>query len=197
MSPSAGDLAILSNYVQQEQAWPKQVLHDFTAIWQKTSCKRRVLLTLPPDQEQKLYFVLEGVQRIYSLDAQQREATLVLTYPHSFAGVIDSFWLQTPSQCYFETLSPSVLLTTDLPTLVRLEEEHPYVATFLRKATMMALSGLLKRMAELQTLTSKEKIEKLLARSPHILKWVPHKYLANYLGIEATNFSRLLQQIRW
>jgi hypothetical protein len=35
-----------------------------------------------------------------------------------------------------------------------------------------------------------------LQRSPHILQLVPHKYLANYLGIDATNFSKLLNRVR-
>jgi hypothetical protein len=36
----------------------------------------------------------------------------------------------------------------------------------------------------------------LLKRSPHVLRLIPHKYLASYLGIDATTFSKLLGTIR-
>ncbi|MFN3381588.1 MAG: Crp/Fnr family transcriptional regulator, partial [Runella zeae] len=36
----------------------------------------------------------------------------------------------------------------------------------------------------------------LLQRSPHILQLVPHKYLANYLGMDATNFIKLINKVR-
>jgi hypothetical protein len=49
---------------------------------------------------------------------------------------------------------------------------------------------------ELQCFSSEEKFKALLRRSPHILGLVPHKYLADYLGINATNFSKLLNSIR-
>jgi hypothetical protein len=35
-----------------------------------------------------------------------------------------------------------------------------------------------------------------LQRSPHILNLVPHKYLASYLGMDATNFSKLLGSVK-
>ena len=31
---------------------------------------------------------------------------------------------------------------------------------------------------------------------PHLLQLVPHKYLANYIGIDATNFSKLINSVR-
>jgi hypothetical protein len=59
-----------------------------------------------------------------------------------------------------------------------------------------ALAGVLERLVELECFSSEEKFKKLLHRSPHMLQLVPHKYLANYLGIEATNFSKLINKIR-
>jgi hypothetical protein len=64
------------------------------------------------------------------------------------------------------------------------------------KATAYALKGALERHAELQCFTNEEKFKVLLRRSPHILNLVPHKYLASYLGMDATNFSKLLNGIK-
>jgi hypothetical protein len=57
------------------------------------------------------------------------------------------------------------------------------------------ISGLEERLVEIQCFNSEDKLRSLLKRSPHILQLVPHKYLASYLGIDATNFSKLINKI--
>lgn len=64
------------------------------------------------------------------------------------------------------------------------------------KLAALALDGVLFRLAELQTLSAEAKFKSLMARSPHLLNLIPHKYLASYLGIDPTTFSKLLGRIR-
>ena len=168
----------------------------FSAIWQKTEVKRKELLTAAGEPEQYLYFVVAGVQRVFYLDDENREATLVFTYNPSFGGVLDSLMLQTPSAYYYETLTPSVLLKAHHTALTKLMEEIPAVEVMIRKGITAATSGVLKRLAELQCFSAEERFRSLLQRSPHILQLVPHRYLANYLGMDATNFSKLMNKVR-
>lgn len=168
----------------------------FSAIWQKTEVKRKELLTAAGEPEQYLYFVVAGVQRVFYLDDENREATLVFTYNPSFGGVLDSLMLQTPSAYYYETLTPSVLLKAHHTALHKLMEEISAVEVMIRKGITAATSGVLKRLAELQCFSAEERFRSLLQRSPHILQLVPHRYLANYLGMDATNFSKLMNKVR-
>jgi hypothetical protein len=62
--------------------------------------------------------------------------------------------------------------------------------------TSIALKGVLERQIELQCFSAEEKFKNLLKRSPHVLQLIPHKYLASYLGIDATTFSKLLGSVR-
>ena len=68
--------------------------------------------------------------------------------------------------------------------------------TLIRKATSFSLAGVLERQIELQCFSAEEKFRVLLHRSPHVLRLIPHKYLASYLGIDATTFSKLLGRVR-
>ena len=61
---------------------------------------------------------------------------------------------------------------------------------------MLAFSGVMLRLVELQSFSSEEKFRTLMRRSPHILQLVPHKYIANYLGIDPTNFSKLINSVK-
>jgi CRP-like cAMP-binding protein len=168
----------------------------FSAIWKPFSAKRKELLTIAGEKEKYLYMVTEGVQRVFYTGEDGREATLVFTYPPSFGGVLDSLLLQQPSKYFYETLTPSVFLRASFSDLDIVMQEHHGVETLIRKGVTQATSGVLERLVELQCFSSEEKFVQLLKRSPHILQLVPHKYLANYLGIDATNFSKLMNKVK-
>jgi hypothetical protein len=75
-------------------------------------------------------------------------------------------------------------------------ESYGAIEKLVRKGVTVSLSGVLERLVELQCYSSEERFRKLLKRSPHILQLIPHKYLANYIGIDATNFSKLINSVR-
>ena len=169
---------------------------DFAQVWRPFSARRKTHLTLAGETENYLYFVVEGVQRVYYLDDQDREATLVFSYAPSFGGVIDSLMLQQPARYYYETLTPSSFLRVSFPDLQSVMQRRPAVETMIRLGITQAMSGVLERLVELQCYSSTDKFRKLLQRSPHILQLVPHKYVANYIGVDPTNFSKFINSIK-
>ena len=186
----------LKNLIDAVHPLPDEVWNEFVQPWKHFSAKRKEIITTAGSIEKYLYFVAEGVQRVYYLDDQNREATLVFTYPPSFGGVLDSMMLQLPSRYHYETLTPSTFLRMPVEELQRLMQKYQAIEVLIRKGLSQTLSGVLERMAEIQCYSSEEKFRKLLQRSPHILQLVPHKYLANYLGIDPTNFSKLINKVR-
>ncbi|MCE2995104.1 MAG: Crp/Fnr family transcriptional regulator [Cyclobacteriaceae bacterium] len=168
----------------------------FSAIWQSGEAKRKTILTAKGDTERTLYFITEGVQRAYYLTKEDKEATILFTYPFSFSGVADSFLTQTPSLYFLETLTQSEFLKTTYAQVNALCLEFPNFARMLSTATAYALKGALQRQIELQTFSAEEKFTTLLKRSPQVLRLIPHKYLASYLGIDAATFSKLLATVR-
>ncbi|MDB5196511.1 MAG: cyclic nucleotide-binding protein [Flaviaesturariibacter sp.] len=168
----------------------------FEAIWQPFSAKRKTVLTTSGETERYLYFVLEGVQRSFWLSPEEKEATIVFTYPYSFSGIADSFLTQTPSLFYYETLTSSSFLRTTFQQVQELMNRYPNLQSLILKATSFALKGALERQVELQSFSAEEKFRTLLKRSPQVLNLIPHKYLASYLGIDAATFSKLLGSVR-
>lgn len=186
----------LRNLVNASYPLPEVDWQALAAIWQPCTAKRKELLTRTGEKERYLYFVVAGVQRVYYFDEQNREATLVFTYAPSFGGVLDALLLQQPSRYFYETLTPSVFLRASFYDLAQLMATRPAIETLIRLGVTQTLAGVLERLVEIQCYSSEEKFRKLLQRSPHVLQLVPHKYLANYLGMEATNFSKLLNKVK-
>lgn len=185
----------LKRFINEIHPLSEDASEAFCILWQPLTVKRKTILTTTGETERYLYFVLEGVQRVFYMD-DHKEATIIFSYPASFSGVADSFLTQTPSAYYLETLTASRFLRIQYETLQQLTTVYPEIQHLLFKATAQALKGTLHRQIELQCYTNEEKFKTLLKRSPHILHLVPHKYIASYLGIDATNFSKLLNTIK-
>jgi CRP-like cAMP-binding protein len=183
--------AFESLYPFSEEDWS-----EFSLRWKFYECSRKVVITNVGEVERYLYFVVDGVQRVYYQDLHDREATIVFTYSPSFGGVLDSLMLEQPSRYYFETLTPSVFLRIARQDLFEYMDRHPSFSNMIRNGITRTFSGVLERLVELQCFSAEERFKRLLDRSPHILQLVPQKYLANYLGMDPTNFSKLMNKVK-
>lgn len=172
-----------------------EAFDDLCGVWHPVTVARKNTMTRQGEVEKYLYLVLEGVQRAWCLH-NDREATLVFSYAPSFSGIIDSFFLQQPSAYNLETITKSKFLRASYADFTGVVVRHQEIDRWVRLAVTRVLADTLKRQTELLTFTAEEKFTALLRRSPHILNLVPHKYLASYIGIDATNFSKMLGKIR-
>ena len=182
----------LKQFIQAIQKLDDEVLDAFVENWQPFECKRKTVLTAAGETERYLYFVLEGVQRSFYIGGHEKqEATIIFTYPYSF-----SFLTRLPSFCFFETLTASKFLRLPYASLEMLMQQYPAILQTILKATSLTLHGVLKRQVELQCFSAEEKYKTLFTRSPHLLQMIPHKYLASYIGIDASTFSKLLGTVK-
>jgi len=189
-------LKLLHSVVQAIHPLDTADWEALSGIWKPFSARRKEVITSAGETERYLYFVTDGVQRIYYLDDQNREATIVFTYRPSFGGIIDSVLMEMPSRYYYETLTPSSFIRAPYSEFKEVAYKHPAIERMLLVGMTQTLSGILERLVEVQCFSSEDKFRNLLKRSPHILQLVPHKYLANYLGIDPTNFSKLVNRVR-
>jgi CRP-like cAMP-binding protein len=190
------DIETLRLFLNKIFLLKEEEMNALCSIWQPFECKRKTVLTAAGETERYLYFVLEGVQRAFYIGAEKREATIVFMYPPSFSGVADSFLTQTPSVYFLETLTASRFLRTTYQQIEELSNRYPEIRKMILRLTSFVLKGVLERQIELQCFSAEEKFRALLKRSPHVLQIIPHKYLASYLGIDATTFSKLMGSVR-
>jgi len=186
----------LKKFLWQIQPLDESAWLDMEHAWSPCSYKRKEVLTRAGETENYLYFVLEGVQRAYYLHENDKEATIVFTYPYSFSGLADSFLNRQASRFFLETLTASRFLKVSYLQADELMKKHRSIERLFFRATAMALAGVLERLAEVQSFSAEEKFRALLRRSPHVLTTIPHKYLASYLAIDASTFSKLLGSVK-
>jgi CRP-like cAMP-binding protein len=184
----------LADFLLRIQPVPATDLGRLLALAEPVQARRKELLTQAGQVARYLYFVEAGIQRSYHL-RDGKEYTLAFTYAPSFCAIPESVLTRQPSPHFLECITPSRLLRLPYEQLDALLLESPPLERLFRKLTELLLVGVLQRHTELLTHTMAERFQSFLRRSPHLLNAVPHKHLASYLGIDATNFSKLLNQL--
>jgi CRP-like cAMP-binding protein len=129
-------------------------------------------------------------------DTNYKTHVIAFTYFPNLCAIPESFLFQKPSKYFLTCLTNSELQFITFKELQRLFDQSQQLERLLRKMTEAVLAGVLNRHIELHSLTIEERFKTFCQRSPHLLQMVPHKYIASYLGIDATNFSKFFNNVK-
>ena len=170
-------------------------LEDYISLWGEFSLPKKQTMRAAGEIEKHLYFVISGVQKSYFL-YKEKEHIITFAYAPSFSGILESFFTQTPSRYYLETLTESRFLRISFEQHQQFLSEHREMETLFRKAVEIFLNGVIQRQHELMALSMEDRFRAFMERSGHLLQIIPQKDLASYLNTDATNFSKLMNRIR-
>lgn len=174
---------------------PDEVLTEFLNKWHLKTFGKKEIITHSDRVEKYLYFTTKGIQKAYYLK-DEKEYNVAFTYPYAFTCIPESFLTQKPSRYAFQCLTESELLRISYTDFFRFVETHHEFETLLRKTVISTLNGVVNRYHRLLSLTIEEKFLDLMKNSPQLINQIAHKEIANYLNIDPTNFSKLLNTIK-
>ena len=173
----------------------EHILEEYISHWTPYEVPKKHIMTAPGETERYMYFVLEGIQKSYYLNGNKQHL-IAFAYPPSFSGIPESFFTQTPSKYFLETISDSKFIRLSFEKHQQLMKEHRAIETLFRKATELLLAGVIQRQHEIMAFDIETRFRMFVKRSPHLLNMVPQKDIAAYLRIDSTNFSKLMNRIK-
>lgn len=182
-------------FFNQFHTMPESVLINYLALWKEELVPRKSILTEAGSVQKDIYFVLEGIQKSYYL-RDGKQYIIAFTYAPSLTGIPESFFMQSPSRYFLETITASHLLRISHADHVAFMSDHRDLETLMRKMTEMVLAGVIERHHELMAFDMESRFRSFLKRSPHLINMVSQKDLASYLRMDATNISKLLNSIK-
>jgi CRP-like cAMP-binding protein len=153
-------------------------------------------ITVPGQIQRELYFVKSGVQMSH-FDTDNKTHVIAFTYPPNPCAIPESFSFQTPSKYFLTCLTDSEMDYITFEELQKLFDQSQQIERLFRRMTEAVLVGMINRHIELHSMTIEERYKTFFKRSPHLLQLVPHKYIASYLGIDPTNFSKLINSVKF
>jgi CRP-like cAMP-binding protein len=157
--------------------------------------KKGHFITVTGQTQRELYFVKSGVQMAY-LDTHNKTHVLAFAYSPKFCAIAESFLFQVPSKYFLTCLTDSEFDYITFEELQKLFDQSQQIERLFRKMTEVVLASVINRHIELLSLTIEERYKTFCKNSPHLLQLVPHKYIASYLGINPTNFSKLFNTVK-
>ncbi len=170
------------------------IMDKYLSHWQEYSRPKKTIMTEEGKTERYIYFVLDGIQKSYYLN-NGKQHIMFFAYSPSFSGIMESFFTQTPSKYYLETITDSTFLRLSFTQHNRLIEEHRELETLFRKISEYFLLGIIERHHEFLAYNTEERFKIFSQRSPHLFGLVSQNDLASYLRIDPTNFSKLMNRI--
>lgn len=168
----------------------------FTENFKTRLFKKREHIMVPGQIEKELFFIKKGVL-MYNFETNGKTNVLGFAYPPSFCVIPESFLLQKPATYYLTCLTDMEVECISFKDLQALFDESQQIERLFRKLSELLAIGLINRQIELRSTSIEERFKAFCQRSPHLLQLVPHKYIASYLAIDSTNFSKLFNSVKF
>lgn len=189
--PSPTDLDRLRQAFARVHPIPDDVWADLRRPWTPRTVRRGEWLTAEGETERTFSLVTEGVQRLWFTGPDGGDHTVAFVSSGDFSGVPDSLFLQAPSAYTLEAVTDGRQLEIGHADLMRLLDRHRPLERWARRLFLLAAAGRAKREREHLTQSAAERYARLLRESPHVLRDVPLKHVASYLGMSAETLSRV------
>ncbi|MBL7807146.1 MAG: Crp/Fnr family transcriptional regulator [Saprospiraceae bacterium] len=159
-------------------------------------CKAGERFPREGERENQAAFIVEGVFRVYSVDAEGKESTIRFPAEGEFTLFVEDYKELNPeAEYYWEAMTDATLLTwreSDLEVLVR---EIPGWYFFTIKMMEMIVYRLFIERAEMFNDDATTRYTKFAERYPNTISRIPLRYIANYLGIAPQSLSRIRHQL--
>lgn len=166
----------------------------FSSKLTKESLPKKTLILETGQVENHLSFIQEGIIRFY-IPREEQELTFSFAFANEFVSAYDAFLIRQPVTYHVETLTNAVLWRLTYDDLQAIYKEtvvgnmigrHASEALFLKKT---------KREFSLLHDTAEQRYLNLFTDHPRLIKHIPLKYLASYIGITPQALSRIRRRI--
>ncbi|NSL90560.1 Crp/Fnr family transcriptional regulator [Chitinophaga solisilvae] len=167
----------------------------FSAGFEKKVYPAKSFYLKAGETENYLTFVDRGMLRFYVEDQEGHETTCGFAFEGWFMSVFSSFITRQPSRFSGQVLTETHLWRMHYDDLQKAYEEIRIVDRIGRLAAEALLLIKSDREFSLLTRSAEERYLELFNKAPHLIKHIPLKYLASYIGITPQALSRIRKRI--
>ncbi|MFT7482187.1 MAG: CRP-like cAMP-binding protein [Oceanospirillaceae bacterium] len=182
-------------FLRQNHPISDEEIKQLQKVSFRKSYNKKEVIVQQGKTQMDLLFVRSGIQ-INFVETERKLAVGTFYYAPSLCFIPNSFYQQVPSPFVLQCLTGSEFNAISFTDLQQTFDKYPNVERLFRKISKRITVGLIERQVALQTQTIEERFQDFCKRSPHLLQMVPHKYIATYLNIDPTNFSKLYNSVR-
>lgn len=146
------------------------------------------------ETEKYLSFVEQGVLRYY-IPKEENDLVLAFVFANTFASAYDSFLTQNPSVTQAETLTKTSLWRISHDNLQNIYRSTAIGEKIGRIAGETLFLRKFRRELSLLNESAEQRYLNLFTEQPKLIKEIPLKYIASYIGITPQALSRIRKRI--
>jgi CRP-like cAMP-binding protein len=184
----------IKKYLEQIVKLSDQDWELFSSKLIKKEYKKRTTLLKIGKVENHLNFIEKGSIRLF-IPKEENDLTFGFCFKGHFMSAYDSFLTQLPSTYQTETLTDTILWKLSYHDLQDIYK-HTKIGHIIGRVTAENLF-LIKSQREQSFLneTAEERYLNLFTERPQLIKEIPLKYIASYIGVTPQALSRIRKRI--
>ncbi len=163
---------------------------EITRISRTLEFKKNAILQPIGHTCKTIYFLNRGLARIFYFK-EDKDITESFAFENQILARIESLFTGKPSKKGIQLLEDTEVVAIASAELFSLYDRFPDIERLMRKITERAFVDTVNRIESIQFHTAEERYSDLLAKKPDVLKRVPLKFIASYLGITQVSLSRI------
>lgn len=161
-------------------------------IWsEEKSLKRGQLLGQQGGRDDQVYWVLEGVLRIFTV-LEDQDFGVRFAYQGELFSRLDTYISGEASRYHVQALRYSRYKSCSKQHFETFLDSEPKAWALWQKGLYQLVYDMLEREEDLMINDPQKRLQRVLKRSPRLFQEVPHKYIASYLRMSPETLSRLL-----
>ncbi len=137
-----------------------------------------------------IYFINQGMARIYYYK-DGIDITDSFAFENNIIVRVESLFTGKPSRKAIQILEDAEIVAIDSTRLFKLYDQFPEIERLFRLIFEAAYLATVERIESIQFHTAEERYKALMNEAPDVIKRVPLKYIASYLGITQVSLSRI------
>lgn len=146
------------------------------------------------DQSKYFGFVLSGLLRIYFI-RDGLDYTFEFIDRNDVCGNLEMILAAKPSKRYIEAVEPSDVLVIDYGHMEKMFASNPRLDHARIKVLEENFYDMVLQVEKYIVYSPEERYQLLLDQRPDLLRRVPQKHLATYLGVTPVSLSRIKRRI--
>lgn len=166
-------------------------LEDVVSYFEEENVKKNTLLIHQGNISNQLYFLSDGIGRSYYLKEDGKEVTQWFFSGGKFMASLNSFFQQTPSLYFLETLEDCKIYSITKPDLDMLFAKYHKMEQLGRLVSIEMLTKVVNKLNAIQFQTARERYDYMLTEFPDIVHQVALGHIASYLGMSQETLSRI------
>lgn len=185
---------LIKKFFDRFREIPLDVWEGLAEIGEVVHFRGEEVLKEPGEKAHFLYFILEGSGGVILYTKNSFVCTDIL-HQGEFFGEFLSFLTQKPTPHELRSFEHSTMLRFRHKELYEYYDRSGYADEILKAAHLGLYIDKLTQQMNLLSLSAEEHYKMLMRERSYILKNVPQKYIASYLGITAQSLSRIRKHI--